>query len=194
MCPKTNISLIRRLWITKLRLFDFFNTSYVFRYSHTVSLLPSMTMEQICLLLYSWEENDYQNNSLFPQLENLCVQSNASANHLELFKLLFACCVTILCLKFAINFLRKQKFLLMSEWMEFDLVQSGQKIWNILLKYSSSEVSQQHPCESEYPHWVSRLFSALSLTVAQSPSSKSRVGVYSILSQFSCEIITGFLC
>lgn len=44
----------------KLRLFDYFNTSYIFRYSHTVSLLPSITIEQICLLPYSWEENDYQ--------------------------------------------------------------------------------------------------------------------------------------
>lgn len=69
-----------------------------------------------------------KNTSLFPWFENLCVQSNASVNHLEIFKLIFACCVTILCLKFAINFLRRQKFLLMSEWMEFDLVQSGQKI------------------------------------------------------------------
>lgn len=69
-----------------------------------------------------------KNTSLFPRFENLCVQSHVSVNHLEIFKLIFACCVTILCLKFAINFLRRQKFLLMSKWMEFDLVQSGQKI------------------------------------------------------------------
>lgn len=69
-----------------------------------------------------------KNTSLFPLFESLCVQSNACANHLELFKLIFACLVAIFCLKFVIKFLRKQLFLFMSKWMEFDLVQSGQKI------------------------------------------------------------------
>lgn len=69
-----------------------------------------------------------KNTSLFPWFESLCVQRNASVNHLELFKLIFACLVAIFCLKFVIKFLRKQKFLFMSEWMEFDFVQSGQKI------------------------------------------------------------------
>lgn len=192
MCQKTNISLIRQLWITKLRLFDFFNTSYIFRYSHTVSLLPSITIEQICFLLYSWEENYYQNTSLFPQFENLCVQSNASANHLELAKLIFTCCVTMLCLKFAINFLRTQKFLLLSGW---NLI--SYKVGRRSETFCSNIVAVKSV--SSIPVGVSTTVSlqvvlGSQLTVAQSPSSKSSVGVYSILPPFSCEIVTGFLC
>lgn len=63
-----------------------------------------------------------QNTSLCPWFGSLYVQSNTSANHLELFKLIFVCLVAIFCLKLVIKILRKQKLLLMSEWMEFDLI------------------------------------------------------------------------
>lgn len=69
-----------------------------------------------------------KNTSLFPWFKSLYVQSNASANHLELVKLDFASFVAMFCLKFVTKYLRKQQLLLKREWMEFDLVQSGQEL------------------------------------------------------------------
>lgn len=110
------------------------------------------------------------------------VWSNARANRLELAKHIFASSLAIFCLKSVIHMLRELKLVFMREWMECDLVQSGQKTETSLLqmqfqfRQSAAALWESIPTPSlqvvlaSLPHWHNLQQQAQCRSLLHSPS------------------------
>lgn len=108
-------------------------------YCPAVSLAPCSN-KKTDFLHYSTAERQMtiKNTLLFLWFESWCMWSNADANHLELFKLLFFTFSCYFLFIISATFLREQISCL-SEWMGFDLKQSGHKTERFLVSLFTSK-------------------------------------------------------
>lgn len=108
-------------------------------YCPAVSLAPCSN-KKTDFLHYSTAERQMtiKNTLLFLWFESWCMWSNADANHLGLFKLLFFTFSCYFLFIISATFLREQISCL-SEWMGFDLKQSGHKTERFLVSLFTSK-------------------------------------------------------